>query len=148
MTAMDEVLRREIRLACSPKQAFRVFVEQVDLWWPPGHRRDRDAHLGFEGDLLIERSQSGNTWTMARITERTAPERLRLDWYPGAATAPTNVEISFADTAEGPIVTIVHRALSAEAQAIWSLRVATFAKGWDTVLPALQQFILASRKEV
>ena len=145
---MDEVLRREIRLACSPKRAFRAFVEQVDLWWPPGHRRDRDARLSFEGDLLIERSQSGNAWSMARIVERDEPERLQLDWYPGSATAPTHVEISFSATADGTLVTIVHRALSAEAQAIWSLRVVTFAKGWDTVLPALQQFILASHEDV
>ena len=85
---------------------------------------------------------------MARIIERDVPERLQLDWYPGSATAPTHVEISFSSTTDGTLVTIVHRALSAEAQAVWSLRVATFAKGWDMVLPALQQFILASHEDV
>ena len=144
---MTEILRREILLACTPKKAFRVFVEQVDLWWPPGHRRNRDARLSFEGDLLIERSATGNAWTMARITERTAPDRLRLDWYPGSATAPTDVEISFSGAPNGTLITIVHRALSAEAQAVWPLRIETFAKNWDLLLPAFQQFILTNPSE-
>jgi uncharacterized protein YndB with AHSA1/START domain len=77
----------------------------------------------------------------ASVVERVAPSRLRLDWFPGSPKAPTSVEIGFLPEGTGTRVTIVHRPLSADANAIWAERVATFAGGWDAVLPALAAFV-------
>ena len=52
---MDEVLVRTIALACPVEHAFDVFTDKIDLWWPRGHRRNRDASLTLTGEALIER---------------------------------------------------------------------------------------------
>jgi hypothetical protein len=44
---VDEVLTRRIALACPVEHAFGVFTDKIDLWWPRGHRRDREASLSF-----------------------------------------------------------------------------------------------------
>lgn len=78
---------------------------------------------------------------MGRVLEAEPPHRLRLDWFPGSPAAPTSVDIRFAETSVGTTITVTHRALTADAEAIWPARVAQFEKGWDTVLPALQMLI-------
>ena len=138
---VHEALERTIGLACSPERAFQVFVDHVDLWWPRGHRRVRDGALRFDGERLVDRAPDGSEWTMASVVERVAPSHLKLDWFPGSPKAPTSVEIGFLPEGAGTRVTIVHRPLSAEASAIWEERVATFAGGWDAVLPALAAFV-------
>ena len=146
---MAEILRREIALNCSPAHAFRVFTEQVDLWWPRSHRRDRGATLIFEpgeAGRLVERGATGE-WTMARITGFDPPARLSLDWFPGSPQAPTHVEVAFNGSETGTTVTIVHQPLTAGAAEIWPRRVAQFVVGWDTVLPALRAFIDANAGE-
>ncbi len=138
---MNDLLRREMRLACAPADAFRAFVEHVDLWWPPGHRRTPAARLAFSGGRLVETAPDGTQWTMAEIVERDEPGHLRLAWYPGSPAAPTDVVISFDATADGTAITIVHRALTPAANEIWPVRVTKFANGWDAVLPALAHWI-------
>ena len=138
---MSDVLARQIPLACSPERAFRTFVEQVDLWWPRGHRRFRDGTLRFDGERLVDRAADGSEWTMASVVEQTPPSRLRLDWFPGSPKAPTHVEIAFTAAGAGTLVTIVHRPLTPAASEVWAARVATFTAGWDAVLPALAAFV-------
>ncbi|MEQ1900550.1 MAG: SRPBCC domain-containing protein [Devosia sp.] len=138
---MDDILTRTISLDCDIDHAFRVFTERVDLWWPRGHRRNRDATLRFERDWLIERAPDGSEWAMADVTAMEPPRRLALDWYPGSPNAPTSVELQFTSKGDGTEVTVTHRALTAETRSIWPQRVTRFIDGWDSVLPALQQFI-------
>ena len=138
---MDEVLVRTITLACPVAHAFEVFTDKIDLWWPRGHRRNRDATLGFDGEDLIERAPDGAEWTMGRVTAIDPPHLLSLDWYPGSPVDPTSVEVRFAARDTGTEITVTHRALTLEAKSIWPQRVATFTKGWDSVLPALKNFI-------
>jgi uncharacterized protein YndB with AHSA1/START domain len=136
-----DVLIRTIALACPVEHAFSVFTEKVDLWWPRGHRRNRDATMQFTTDALLERSPDGTLWTMGRVTAMEPPHRLALDWFPGSPAAPTSVEIAFVPSPEGTTITVTHRAVSEEAQTMWAGRVDVFARGWDTVLPALKEFI-------
>lgn len=134
---MSETLRRQIVLACTPGRAFRIFTEQVDLWWPRGHRRNRDSALRFELDRLVELLPDGSEWIMAGVRVSAPPDRLELDWYPGSPQAPTNVDIAFATIGDGTLVTIVHRPLNAGTLAVWAERVALFGEGWESVLAAL-----------
>jgi uncharacterized protein YndB with AHSA1/START domain len=139
-----EVLVRTIDLNCSVEHAFQAFTDKIDLWWPRGHRRNREAALHLEardGGDLIERTADGSEWTMGHVTSIEPPHRLSLDWYPGSPAAPTSVDIVFAPKNDGTEITVTHRALSLETKSIWPQRVATFTTGWDTVLPALKHFI-------
>ena len=137
---MAEELVRTIDLDCGVEHAFTVFTEMIDLWWPRDHRRHRDGALRLEArkdGALIDRAVDGEDWTMGRVVAIEPPHRLAFDWYPGSAAAPTAVEISFAPTVSGSRVTVFHHALP-DSEAVWPVRVATFANGWETVLPALK----------
>lgn len=138
---MTDPLVREIALACPPERAFRAFTEHVDLWWPRSHRRyGPDSRLTLEtavGGRLVERGPQGD-WTMATVVAIDPPHRLVLDWFPGSPTAPTRVEITFAASESGTLVTIMHTAPTAASASAWPDRVALFTTGWDAVLPALK----------
>ena len=136
-----ELLTRRIALACSPEQAFSAFTRHIDLWWPRGHRRTREASLILEarpGGRLIERAPDGSEWIMGRIAAFEPAQHLAFDWFPGSPAAPTSVDVSFRSFADGCEIEIVHRAVSEGARQIWPQRIALFEKGWDTVLPALK----------
>jgi uncharacterized protein YndB with AHSA1/START domain len=138
---MAEMLRREIALACSPERAFRAFTEHVDLWWPRTHRKSRDHAMRFTPEALIQIAVDGTEWTMGRVLAFEPPGRLALDWFAGAATDPTHVEITFAAEAAGTRVTIIHRPLTAETIELWPKRVAIFVNGWEAVLGGLKQHV-------
>lgn len=138
---MPNVLVREIALSCPVDHAFVVFTEKIDLWWPRGHRRNSEAALSLTREALIEQAADGTQWTMGRVTAFEPPHHLALDWFPGSPNAPTTVDVQFAASGEGTVITVRHRALTPEAETIWPQRVALFTKGWETVLPALQTFI-------
>lgn len=141
---MADILTRKIALDCDVDHAFALFTGKIDLWWPRGHRRSRDASLSLNpesGGRLVEHAADGSEWTMGRVTAVDPPSRINLDWFPGSAAAPTSLEIEFAAVGGGTEITVTHRALSPAAEAIWPQRVASFIKGWDAVLPALKTFI-------
>jgi uncharacterized protein YndB with AHSA1/START domain len=144
-----EVLERTMALACSPAHAFRVFTTMTDLWWPRPHRRTEAATMVFEpqvGGRLVERSPDGSEWVLGQVTAYKPPEQLSFDWFPGSPAAPTSVDVLFRAVPEGTEIAIIHRALSEAAIAAWPDKVALFARGWDTVLPALGRFIDAKRE--
>lgn len=138
---MTDILTRTIALACPVDHAFAVFTDKVDLWWPRGHRRSSDASLSFRSDALVERAPDGSEWVMGHVTAMEPPTRLALDWFPGSPAAPTSVDIRFATTDDGTMITVTHTALSPLAAEVWPKRVVTFTRGWDAVLPALKTFI-------
>jgi len=138
---VTDVLTRTISLNCPVEHAFDVFTTKIDLWWPRGHRRNHEATLALDGEDLVERAPDGAEWTMARVTAIDPPHLLSLDWYPGSPVDPTAVDVRFASKDDGTEIVVTHRALRLEAKSIWPQRVATFTKGWDTVLPALKSFI-------
>ena len=137
---MDDILVRRISLACSVEHAFTVFTDKIDLWWPRGHRRNRDASLTLTGEALMERAPDGSQWMMAKVTEIDPPRRLALDWFPGSPAAPSSVVIDFTPEGDGTLATVTHRPLL-ESKSIWPQRVATFTSGWEAVLPALKRHI-------
>ena len=144
---MAELLRREIALVCAPEHAFRVFTDNVDLWWPRGHRRFRDGALRFDGGRLIDRGPDGTEWTMAEVLDHVPPTRLHLAWFPGSPNAPTDVEVGFVGGLGGTQVTIIHRPLSPASAEIWPARVATFWTGWEAVGDALARWIEQHEEE-
>lgn len=138
---MADELRREIALACSPERAFRAFTDHVDLWWPRAHRKSRDHAIRFTRDALIQTAADGSEWTMGRILAWEPPHRIALDWFAGAVTDSTNVQISFAAAGDGTNVTIIHRPLTPETIELWPKRVETFVGGWEAVLGGLKDHI-------
>jgi len=111
-------------VAVAPDVAFEVFTREVDLWWKQGPRYRiagrRRGLLHFEpgvGGRLFEsfETDSGSpTFEVGRITAWEPPARLEFEWR-GVNFRPnekTVVEVRFAASREGTLVTVQHRGWS------------------------------------
>jgi uncharacterized protein YndB with AHSA1/START domain len=128
---------------CPIDHAFRIFTSEVDLWWPPGHRRFKDSRLcleAAEGGRFFERSPDGKEATLGEIVRCEPPHRISYTWYPGALREPTLVEVDFAEEGEETIVRVVHSEAESALGAAWPSRVALFTRGWELVLAAFAAF--------
>ncbi len=119
--------RASVGLSIPPDEAFRVFTEEVDLWWRRG-RRFRNAPGGAGGIVRIEPGVGGRLLEayavegqeLAREIGRTLawepPHRLLLRWR-AANFEPhehTEVEVLFKPQgASGTLVTVIHRGWAA-----------------------------------
>jgi hypothetical protein len=111
-------------VAVDPDTAFRVFTEEVDLWWKrgPAHRfgGGRDGTLRFEpgpGGRLIEvfDEARGDLYEVGRVLVWEPPARLvfefrALAFRPGEIT---QVEVCFQAVEQGTRVTLEHRGFGA-----------------------------------
>ncbi|HEV8688718.1 MAG TPA: SRPBCC domain-containing protein [Ideonella sp.] len=119
--------RASVGVAIAPEAAFRLFTEQLDLWWRRG-KRYRIAE-GDRGLMAMEPGVGGRvfeSWHDAGGTERVReigrvqvwepPHRLVFSWC-AANFAPhesTEVEVRFAPAAEGrTTVSVEHRGWAA-----------------------------------
>ncbi len=132
-----------VTVAVPPADAFRTFVEDIDLWWGQGPRyRLGDRNTGalrFEprlGGRLFETFQSGSGPQLVefgRITAWEPPARLSFEWR-NANFAPaekTFVDISFDRIEGGTRVTLCHSgwaSLRADHPARHGLETAAFVR--------------------
>ncbi len=124
MTPGDEA-RATVGLALPPGEAFRVFTEEVNLWWRRGQRfrmaPGDSGVVGIEpgvGGRLFESfdSEAGEqVLEMGRVLAWEPPSRLLLRWR-AVNFAPhehTEVEVLFKPVGEGTHVTVIHRGWAA-----------------------------------
>ena len=124
MSRGDET-RVTVGVAVPPDEAFRVFTEEVNLWWRRG-RRFRNAP-GEAGIVCIEPGPGGRLFEsfdtpagervveMGRTLVWQPPQRLVLQWR-AVNFAPdehTEVEVLFRPVGRGTEVTVVHRGWAA-----------------------------------
>ena len=117
--------RVTVGVAVPPEEAFRVFTQEVDLWWRRG-RRFRNAP-GEQGIVSIEPGVGGRLFEsfgteageqvveIGRTLVWQPPQRLVLRWR-NVNFAPhehTEVEVLFVASGSGTQVTVVHRGLAA-----------------------------------
>lgn len=136
---MNTPVIRSVYVHCEVEHAFDVFTTQLDVWWPPGHRRFENSTLSLEareGGQFVERSNDGNEVLLGNVLRCERPHSIAYTWYPGAVNEPTLVEISFTPEKNGTLVEVVHSEGSSELGDLWSKRAAIFSKSWDEVLPA------------
>lgn len=109
-----------VGLPLPPHEAFRLFTEEVDLWWRRGRRF---RHSGGERGLIAIEPQVGGRLfesfgpagretvvEIGRVQVWQPPARLVFSWR-NADFAPheaTQVEVSFEPHGEGTLVTVVH----------------------------------------
>lgn len=101
-----------------PDEAFRVFTEELDLWWRHGMAyRMSKGPIVLEpklGGRLIETMNEGER-VFGKVLEWQPPTRLLLEWR-AANFAPdekTEVEVLFEKSPSGTLVTITHRGWAA-----------------------------------
>lgn len=109
--------RASVLVEVEPREAFRIFTEEIDQWWRRGPqfrvagKRRGILHLEPKvGGRLFE-SVGTRVYETGTITTWEPPKRLAFEWR-AVNFAPhetTEVEVVFEETRSGTIVTVTHR---------------------------------------
>jgi uncharacterized protein YndB with AHSA1/START domain len=120
----DQV-RITIAVAVPQDVAFEIFTNEIDRWWRKGPRfRQAGMSAGMirleagVGGRLFESVESAGVervFVVGRVRVWEPPSRLVFTWKNEvfAADEDTEVEVTFAPTARGTLVTVTHRGWAA-----------------------------------
>jgi uncharacterized protein YndB with AHSA1/START domain len=155
--------RAQVLVRVAPEVAFRVFHQEIDQWWRRGlayrvSGRGRGVlHLepGVGGRLFesIERSGGTRVVESGRVTAWEPPSRLVFEWCAVnfAAGEKTEVEVTFAPSSSGTLVTVTHRGWSRirpDHPARHGLEVPAFVRmmgmWWGDLVTALRRHVEAA----
>ena len=137
---MAEPIAKSVIVDADPETAFRIWVEDIDAWWPKSHTRSKDpaTRIVIEtrpGGRFFEQAPDGNQMEFGSILTYDPPDRLVYHWFLGTdAHHPTVVEITFVSVPDGTRVDVEHRAGQASTEA-WERRKGGYAGAWSDVLP-------------
>src|SRR5262249_33243947 len=114
-------IKVSVSVAVEPSVAFRVFTEEIDLWWRRGlrfrvagknqgiiHLEPRIGGRLFES---FETKAGTKVFETGEVTAFEPPARLVFEWR-GVNFAPgekTEVEVTFEPSGDGTLVTVAHR---------------------------------------
>ncbi|MFO0568090.1 MAG: SRPBCC domain-containing protein [Polyangiaceae bacterium] len=124
MTELGDSVRVSVSVRTPVVEAFRIFTEEIDLWWRRGLRyrvgRGRSVlHLEPKlGGRLFETYDTRvrqRVFVSGTLTAWDPPHRFVLEWRAVnfAPNEKTEVEVKFEPTATGTLVTLEHRGLAA-----------------------------------
>jgi uncharacterized protein YndB with AHSA1/START domain len=116
--------RISVAVAVPQARAFEIFTAEIDRWWRRGgkfrHGQSRGAlihvepHVGGRLFEAFERDGSEQVIEVGRVQVWEPPSRLTFTWR-NANFAPheqTQVEVLFAATASGTLISVTHSGLS------------------------------------
>jgi uncharacterized protein YndB with AHSA1/START domain len=119
MTMSDsaiEPVRRSVGVRCSPVEAFRLFTDGIDTWWPLATHSVGQAKAvgcvfeGRDGGRIYETLEDGTLHLWGTVTAWEPPSRLVFSWHPGRdASTAQEVELRFLDDGGGTRVELEHR---------------------------------------
>ena len=116
--------RVSVLVGVAPEVAFRMFTEEINLWWRRGPKyRIADTGRGSiemeprQGGRVFESFKSGSdtkSVEIGKITVWEPPSRLVFDWRGAnfSAGEKTEVSVTFQRTSSGTLVTVTHRGWS------------------------------------
>lgn len=111
-----EPVRKSVDVGCTPAEAFRIFTEEIDSWWPLATHSvgEGDAASCFfegrEGGRIYETESDGSLHLWGTVTTWSPPERMVFSWHPGRdASTAQEVELRFVATSGGTRVELEHR---------------------------------------
>ena len=130
-------LRRQVLVACDQATAYRLFTDEIGLWWPLESHGCFGAggSLAFVGQQIVETGPSGETAIWGTITANDPPSTISFTWHPGRSAAEaTRVTVTFAPTGDPAttLVTLEHSGWEAYGDPEAARN--EYAGGWVTVL--------------
>jgi uncharacterized protein YndB with AHSA1/START domain len=147
------MVRQRVHVELSLPEAFWLFTEGINQWWPLeegysyGGSRSREIHLEpREGGRFFERFVDGDELVIGRVVVCAPPERIVFTWRSPDWAVETEVDVRLvADGAggQGTTVLVEHRGferLGPQGQAIGR----RWGGGWPRVLEA---FVAGSSRE-
>ena len=124
-TPAGDRARATVTVAVPPEKAFRLFTEEINLWWRRGPRfrnlRDDQGIICLEprvGGLVFESMGAAlneAVFEVGTVKLWQPSERLKFEWRASnfAPSERTEVEVMFVASASGTCVTVEHRGWSA-----------------------------------
>jgi uncharacterized protein YndB with AHSA1/START domain len=126
-------IRKSIRLEQPPEVSFRVFCDEMSLWWPGGFGKGSKVFLeGRSGGRYYERDAEGKEYEIGRVTEYQPPSLLAFSFKAPSWEVPTLVTIRFSADGRGTRLDLEHSGWEQNAKARESI--ANYERGWDGVL--------------
>jgi uncharacterized protein YndB with AHSA1/START domain len=119
-----DAARISVAVAVPPSQAFEIFTADIDRWWRRGikfrHSDSRSGLICIEarvGGRLFEQFERDGTLDVievGRVEIWDPPRCLNFTWRNAnfAAHEQTQVQVEFAPTASGTLVTVTHSGLA------------------------------------
>ena len=102
---MRDPVVKTIEVLCSQANAFGVFVNEINSWWPlstfsvAAKTGGVTTSLRMEpevGGKIVETTQDGKEYVWGTVRSFTPPDSLRMDWHPGKpAESASLVEVRF-----------------------------------------------------
>lgn len=115
-TPVIEPVRRSVDVRCSPSDAFRIFVDDIDSWWPLAtHSVGQEKAVsclfeGRDGGRIYETHADGSLHLWGTVTTWQPPTRVVFSWHPGRdANTAQEVELRFLPFDNGTRVELEHR---------------------------------------
>ena len=142
--AVNEPVKKSVRVDCDVEHAFEVFTSRIDLWWPLDHRRQAGSTMLLEpraGGRFVERTPAGEEIRLGEVISCEPPRSISYTWYPGAIKEPTTVEVSFVDNGDHTMVQVTHSEGVSALGASWPQRAQAFDRNWSVVLPAFRSAV-------
>jgi uncharacterized protein YndB with AHSA1/START domain len=155
--------RVSVLVAVPPDDAFRIFTDEIDRWWRRGLKYrvagQRRGILLLEpgvGGRLLESFEVGAETRVVetgRVTAWEPPARLVFEWRAQnfAPSEKTAVEVTFAPSPSGTLVTVTHRGFSSlrpDHPARHGLEVVAFVRmiglWWGDLLTAMREHAAAA----
>jgi uncharacterized protein YndB with AHSA1/START domain len=139
-TPVIEPVRRSVEVSCDPSDAFHIFIDDIDSWWPLATHsigQDKTVSCLFEtreGGRIYETQNDGSLHLWGTVTAWEPPRRVVFSWHPGrdAATA-QEVELRFVPVGTGTRVELEHRRWETLGERAADTRNA-YQTGWAGVL--------------
>jgi uncharacterized protein YndB with AHSA1/START domain len=136
------VVRESVRAEVPQEQAFRLFTEGINEWWPLdegysfGGDRAREVHLEPRvGGRLYEKWVDGAEFQTGRVIACDRPHRIVFTWRDAEGRGEMEVEVRFTPEREGTRVTVEHRGFERLGPGGEELA-ARYSGGWPRVLRA------------
>lgn len=144
--SITDPIRKSVQVPLSPADAFTLFTEKMDTWWPlashgvgaqdgqkPSTEVRVDQHAGGKVVEIMENKEEA-LW--GEILEWAPGERFRMTWCPGRSPEhPTEVEVTFLPVGNGTRVELVHSGFDTHAS--WTAAHANYDQGWGVLLGKL-----------
>lgn len=125
-----------------PDTAFRIFTQEIDLWWRRTERyRGRNGRIQLDAAYLREAGETIGHVTAWEPGKRLCLEMLTWSFRPGEHT---QVEVRFEPASKGTRVTVEHRGWERRAAGEEEFRTAV-ALWWGARLPALNRVVFSGQ---
>jgi len=142
-TTIDPV-RVGVTVPRTPDEAFRLFTEGIDEWWPLGTHSvfegdaARAVFEGREGGRIFEVHRDGRESEWGRVLVWAPPSRVVYAWQPNPDRSDeTEVEVRFIEIEGGTRVELEHRGWERLGDDAAAVR-ADYVGGWVLVLGAYE----------